>query len=71
MATVDISDHLPVFCICGTAVKHHAHPISFRHYSAFNKELYKIDIRAIHWNTILNLNPLFKHVTPRSTEVLV
>ena len=52
MATVDISDHLPVFCICGTAVKHQAHPITFRHYRAFNKELYKIDIRAIDWNTI-------------------
>ena len=41
-----------MFCICGTAVKHQAHPISFRHYRAFNKELYKIDIRAIDWNTI-------------------
>ena len=41
-----------MFCICGTAVKHQAHPISFSHYRAFNKELYKIDIRAIDWNTI-------------------
>ena len=52
MATVNISDHLPVFCIFGTAVKHQAPPMTFRDYSAFNEELNKIDIRAIDWNTI-------------------
>ena len=52
MATVNIFDHLPVFCIFGTAVKHQAPPMTFRDYSAFNEELNKIDIRAIDWNTI-------------------
>ena len=52
MATVNIFDHLPVFCIFGTAVKHQAPPMTFRDYSAFNEELNNIDIRAIYWNTI-------------------
>ena len=52
MATVNIFDHLPVFCIFGTAVKHQAPPMTFRDYSAFNEELNKIDIRAIDWDTI-------------------
>jgi len=53
IATVDISDHLPVFCISHeTAVKRQMHPMTFRDYSTFNEELYKSDIRAIDWNTI-------------------
>lgn len=52
IATVDISDYLPVFCISETAVKHQTHSMTFRDYSTFNEELYKSDIRAIDWNTI-------------------
>jgi hypothetical protein len=54
IALVDLSDHLPVFCICNASVFKMKQKIYFRDYSFFNKELYLADMQAIDWETIYN-----------------
>jgi hypothetical protein len=54
IALVDLSDHLPVFCICNASVFKTKQKIYFRDYSSFNKELYLADMQAIDWETIYN-----------------
>ena len=54
IALVDLSDHLPVFCICNASVFKMKQKIYFRDYSFFNKELYQADMQAIDWETIYN-----------------
>ena len=54
IALVDLSDHLPVFCICNGSVFKMKQKIYFRDYSSFNKELYLADMQAIDWETIYN-----------------
>ena len=58
IATIDISDHLPIFCVTVTSIKLQKQTMSFRDYISFNEELYKNDISAIDWNAIyMNLLP--------------
>ena len=52
IATIDISDHLPIFCVTDTSIKIQKQTMSFRDHSSFNEELYKSDISAIDWNAI-------------------
>ena len=54
IATIDISDHLPIFCVTDTSIKIQKQTRSFRDYSSFNEELYKNDISATDWNAIYN-----------------
>ena len=43
IATIDISNHLPIFCVADTSIK-----------IQNKRELYKNDISAIGWNAIYN-----------------
>ena len=52
IATVDIPDHLPVFCVAGTSLKKRCRKLFFRDYGNFNSDLYLHDIYAIDWNAI-------------------
>ena len=54
IATIDISDHLPIFCVTDTSIKIQNQTMSFRDYVSFNEELCKNDISAIDWNAIFN-----------------
>ena len=56
IATIDISDHLPIFCVTDTSIKikNKKQTMSFRDYISFNEELCKNDISATDWNTIYN-----------------
>ena len=58
--TVDISDHLPVFCIIKSNPPRDANKIFFKDYSKFNNEIFLDDINLIDWQEILrtdkNLN---------------
>ena len=38
IVTVDISDHLPVFCVAGTSLKKQSGKCFFRDYSNFNSD---------------------------------
>ena len=53
IVTVDISDHLPVFCIVDTPLKkQNRQNMYFRDYGKFYTELYLHDIHTIDWNAI-------------------
>ena len=53
--TVDIADHLPVFCIVRTQpTRNYSNKIYFRDYSKFNKDIYLDDIKLIDWRESLN-----------------
>ena len=53
--TVDITDHLPIFCIVRTqSIGNNSNKKYFRDYSKFNKDLYLDDIKLINWHEILN-----------------
>ena len=52
IATIDISDHLPTFCIADISVQKQKSKRYFRDYRQFDSELYLQDIKAIDWNTI-------------------
>jgi len=50
--TVDISDHLPVFCMVDIKLKKQNHQMCFRDYSTFNTDSYFHDVYAIDWNAV-------------------
>ena len=53
--TVDITDHLPVFCIVRTQpTRYNSNKKYFQDYSKVNKDLYLDDIKLIDWCEILN-----------------
>ena len=53
--TVDITDHLPIFCLVRTQpTRNNSNKKYFRDYSKFNKDLYLDDIKLIDWHEILN-----------------
>ena len=49
IALADISDHLPVFCICDAPTSKNKQITYFRDYSNFRKEQYLADISQINW----------------------
>ena len=51
--TVDISDHLPVFCIIKLQLPRKNSKKSFRDCSKFNNELFLNDVNLINWEDIL------------------
>jgi hypothetical protein len=53
---VDISDHLPVFCIVKTQVDKSTNKIKFRDFRKFNKQRFLDDIKQISWDEILTPN---------------
>ena len=52
IATIDILDHLPTFCIVDIPVKKQKFERYYRDYRQFDSELYLQDIKAIDWNSI-------------------
>ena len=55
IVTVDITDHLPIFCLVRTQpTRNNSNKKYFRDYSKFNKDLYLDDIKLIDWHEILN-----------------
>ena len=52
IATIDISDHLPTFCIVDIPVQKQKFKRCYRDYRQFDSELYLQDIKAIDWNSI-------------------
>ena len=54
IATIDIWDHLPTFCIVDIPVQKQKQKFKryYRDYRQFDSELYLQDIKAIDWNSI-------------------
>ena len=54
IATVDISDHLPIFCIIENRIKKQTTKRYYRNYSKFDANNYLHDIRSTNWNSVLS-----------------
>ena len=52
IATIDISDHLPTFCIVDVPLQKQKLKRYYRDYRRFDSELNLQDIKAIDWNSI-------------------
>ena len=52
IAAIDISDHLPTFCIVDISEQKQIFQICYRDYRRFDSELYLQDIKAIDGNSI-------------------
>ena len=71
IATVDISDHLPVFCLVDTPLKKQTKQnMYFRDYSKFNTESYLHDIHSIDWNAIADQCNHLHEVTARTIDAI-
>ena len=51
---LDISDHLPVFCITNKCIQKNNAKIFYRDYKHFSKEAYINDMQNINWNSLLS-----------------
>ena len=67
---IDISDHLPVFCIADIKLKKQNHQMYFRDYSTFNADSYLQDVYAIDWNTITGQCSDLHQITAHTIETL-
>ena len=71
---IDISDHLPIFCIADVSINHSRGKIHFRDYTHFSHELYIQDINAIDWNVLIssdsNINDLTNSVIRSINNVI-
>ena len=54
MATVDISDHLPIFCIVKSNPERVKLRSYYRDFSNFNNETFILDINQLDWSLLLN-----------------
>ena len=54
--TVDISDHLPVFCLVDTDHTKNNSCSTYRDYSNFNQSQYLKDLQQVNWNDCYNSN---------------
>ena len=54
IATVDISDHLPIFCIVKSNTERVKLTSYCRDFSNFNNESFKLDIDQLYWSLLLN-----------------
>ena len=71
IVTVDISDHLPVFCMVDTLLKkQNRQNMYFRDYSKFNTESYLHDIHTIDWNAITEQRNDLHEVTARTIDAI-
>ena len=52
IATIDISDHLPTFCIVDIPLQKQKLKRYYGDYRQFDSELYLQDVKAIDWNSI-------------------
>ena len=71
IVTVDISDHLPVFCMVDTPLKkQNRQNMYFRDYSKFYTESYLHDIHTIDWNVITEQCNDLHEITARTTDAI-
>jgi hypothetical protein len=60
---MDISDHLPIFCIVSTGIKRVKAKKLYRDYSTFNNELYIEDINGVDWNGLMDEDKCLNEIT--------
>jgi len=70
LVTIDISDHLPVFCMADIKLKKKKQKIHLRDYSTFDADSYLQDVYAIDWNAITEQCTELHEVTARTIYTL-
>ena len=68
IALADISDHLPVFCICNAPTSKNKHVTYYRDYSNFCKEQYLADISQINWPDLYSTSTDLHEITCACTN---
>ena len=63
IALADISDHLPVFCICNAPTSKNKYITYYRDYSNFCKEQYLADISQINWPDLYSTSTDLHEIT--------
>ena len=69
IAIIDISDHLPTFCIVDIPVQKQKFKRYFRDYRRFESELYLQDIKATDGNSIYIESNVLNHLKTVSKKV--
>ena len=54
IALVDVSDHLPVFCMLDRQISSYMRAFCFRDYSNFDVDQYIRDVDAVDWINVCN-----------------
>lgn len=70
IATINILDHLPTFCIADISVQKQESERLFKDYSQFDSELYLQDIKAIDWNTIFSKSNDLNEIAAKTISTL-
>ena len=70
IATIDISDHLPTFCIADISVQKQKSERLFRDYRQFDSQLYLQDIKATDWNTIFSKSNDLNEIAAKTISTL-
>ena len=70
IANVDISDHLPTFCIADIPVNQQKNKLYFRDFSHFDKELYLRDIQDHDWNAVFEESSNLNEITLNTIQAI-
>ena len=70
IATLDISDHLPIFCNILTRIERHQESIFYRDYSHFENTLFLRDINDINWDNLISNSSDLHNATKIVTETI-
>ena len=70
IATLDITDHLPVFCIVDISVQRYKEARYFRDFSTFNHEAFRNDLNNVNWNEIFAQNENVNVATTKTIEII-
>ena len=70
IAMVDISDHLPVFCILKSQIKRTNTRHYYRDFSNFHKENFILDISQLDWSIILHPSKTLHAKTQRAIDAI-
>ena len=70
IATIDISDHLPTFCIANIPVKRERKKLYLRDHHNFDKEMYLKDVRNFDWDTVCSSSDNLNEVTLKTIEAI-
>ena len=70
ITTIDISGHLPTFCIADIPLQKQKLKRYYREYRRFDSELYLQDIKAIDWNSIYTETNDLNKIAAKTTSTL-
>lgn len=70
IATFDISDHLPIFCMINTEVNKDKENIMYRDFTNFDHKSYLKELNNINWNQIIELSTDLHEATANTINMI-